>query len=401
MTVDRYQAVCNPMVKFQRARTRLNIPVCVAWGISLLGSLPQVFIFSRVEVEPGVFDCWADFIQPWGLQTYITWTTLVIFVLPVITVLVCQVRICRAIQINLYQKIQQQGSVSLPLPSRATGVAGMSKARVKTLKMTVVIVLAYIICWAPFFTVQLWSAWDIHAPKESKSFSVCGRWSVLPGILYSVFGLLMSLRNFTRCPNSALLRTTYLKVVKETYLQPHDALYFSYHSSCHFHHPDVAGQSEQLRESLHLSSVQRAVSQEAGDVPVPAAVRREIFNARRGDAGQRLVHELQKCLWVQMRATRYYLETKKAWSRSASRCCAQLICILGDMQTRCTGSIGVSDIWKNVIEAFRKSNPEANGWPWIGAVLQMLLGSKATSKDSVNNWCWSYHQNVMKVTVSL
>lgn len=73
----------------------------------------------------------------------------------------------------------------------------------------------------------------------------------------------------------------------------------------------------------------------------------------------------------------------------------------GDMQTRCTGSICVSDIWKDVIEAFKKSNPEANGWPWIGAALQMLLGSKATSKDSVNNWCWSYHHNVMKVTVSL
>ncbi|XP_070698787.1 vasopressin V2 receptor-like [Pempheris klunzingeri] len=172
MTVDRYQAVCHPMVKFQRTRTRLNIPVCVAWGVSLLGSLPQVFIFSQVEVAPGVFDCWAKFIQPWGLQTYITWTTLVIFILPVITVVVCQVRICRAIQINLSHNIQQQGSVGLSLPARASGVAGMSKARVKTLKMTVVIVLAYIVCWAPFFTVQLWSAWDTHAPKETATFTI-------------------------------------------------------------------------------------------------------------------------------------------------------------------------------------------------------------------------------------
>lgn len=169
MTVDRYQAVCNPMVRFQRTRTRLNIPVCIAWGISLLGSLPQVFIFSQVEVAPGVFDCWATFIQPWGVQTYITWTTLVIFVLPVVTVVVCQVRICRAIQINLFQKTHQQGSANLPFLPRANGVAGMSKARVKTLKMTVVIILVYVICWAPFFTVQLWSAWDTNAPKESKS----------------------------------------------------------------------------------------------------------------------------------------------------------------------------------------------------------------------------------------
>ena len=172
LTVDRYQAVCNPMVKFQRTRTKLNVPVCVAWGISLLCSLPQVFIFSQVEVAPGVLDCWAKFIQPWGLQTYITWTTLVIFVLPVVTVVFCQVRICQAIQFNLYQKTHQRGGVGLPPPSRASGVAGMSKARVKTLKMTVVIVLAYIVCWAPFFTVQLWSAWDTHAPKESKSLII-------------------------------------------------------------------------------------------------------------------------------------------------------------------------------------------------------------------------------------
>ncbi|XP_067359647.1 vasopressin V2 receptor-like [Channa argus] len=170
MTVDRYQAVCNPMVKFQRKHTRLNIPVCVAWGVSLLFSLPQVFIFSQVEVTPGVFDCWAKFTQPWGLKSYITWTTFVIFVLPVITVLVCQVRICRAIQINLYQKTQQQGS--LGLSSRACGVANMSKARIRTLKMTVVIVVAYIVCWAPFFTVQLWSAWDSHAPKETATFTI-------------------------------------------------------------------------------------------------------------------------------------------------------------------------------------------------------------------------------------
>ncbi|KAF7208615.1 vasopressin V2 receptor [Nothobranchius furzeri] len=172
MTVDRHQAVCNPMVKFQRRRARLNLPVCVAWGLSLLGSLPQIFIFSEVEVAPGVFDCWAEFIQPWGLQTYITWTTLVIFILPVATILVCQVRICQAIQTNLKKKTHKQGSVGVSLSCRASGVAGISRARVKTLKMSVVIVMAYIICWAPFFTVQLWSVWDRNAPTETAPFTI-------------------------------------------------------------------------------------------------------------------------------------------------------------------------------------------------------------------------------------
>ncbi|KAM8914246.1 vasopressin V2 receptor isoform 2-T2 [Spinachia spinachia] len=164
MTVDRYEAVCNPMGKFRRSNTGLNTPLCAAWAVSLLGSFPQLFIFSQVEVAPGVFDCWATFVQPWGLQTYITWTTLVIFILPVSTVVFCQVRICRAIQIHLHPKTELRGA--------AARVAGMSRTRVKTLTMTVVIVVAYVVCWAPFFTVQLWSAWDANAPRESATFSV-------------------------------------------------------------------------------------------------------------------------------------------------------------------------------------------------------------------------------------
>ncbi|MGH0158777.1 UNVERIFIED_CONTAM: hypothetical protein FKN15_045152 [Acipenser sinensis] len=174
MTLDRYQAICKPMVTFQRKRARWNAPVCVAWGISLVGSLPQIFIFSKVEVSPGVFDCWAQFIEPWGLKAYVTWITLVIFICPILTVIVCQVRICRAIQINLYTKTHQheENAAKTPLPSRASSITGVSKARIKTVKMTVVIVMAYIFCWAPFFIVQLWSVWDENAPTETATFTI-------------------------------------------------------------------------------------------------------------------------------------------------------------------------------------------------------------------------------------
>lgn len=32
--------------------------------------------------------------------------------------------------------------------------------------MTFIIVLAFIVCWTPFFFVQMWSVWDANAPKE-------------------------------------------------------------------------------------------------------------------------------------------------------------------------------------------------------------------------------------------
>ncbi|KAM9758636.1 vasopressin V2 receptor [Menidia menidia] len=170
MTVDRYQAICKPMVTFQRRRARWNGPVCAAWCVSLIGGLPQVFIFSRVEVAPGVYDCWARFVTPWGPRAYVTWTAAVIFVLPVLTVVACQVRICRAVRTDFRAKTHR--TAGLQLSSRTGSVAGVSKARVKTVKMTVVIVLAYILCWAPFFTVQLWSVWDAKAPFESATFTL-------------------------------------------------------------------------------------------------------------------------------------------------------------------------------------------------------------------------------------
>ena len=51
----------------------------------------QVFIFSRSEVAPGVFECWGNFAEHWGLKAYVTWMTLAVFILPVLIITVCQV----------------------------------------------------------------------------------------------------------------------------------------------------------------------------------------------------------------------------------------------------------------------------------------------------------------------
>lgn len=42
----------------------------------------------------------------------------------------------------------------------------VTAAMSKTVRMTLVIVLIYSLCWAPFFSVQLWAAWDPDPPKN-------------------------------------------------------------------------------------------------------------------------------------------------------------------------------------------------------------------------------------------
>ena len=53
-------------------------------------------------------------------------------------------------------------------PGPRPRVGGVSAAMSKTVRMTLVIVLVYTVCWAPFFSVQLWAAWDPNPPQNSK-----------------------------------------------------------------------------------------------------------------------------------------------------------------------------------------------------------------------------------------
>ncbi|XP_001520272.2 vasopressin V2 receptor [Ornithorhynchus anatinus] len=190
MTLDRHHAICRPMATFRRGGARWNMPVLVAWASSLVLSLPQIFIFSLMRMPDGAYDCWAQFAEPWGSKAYVTWITLVVFVLPTAGIATCQVLIFREIHTSLYQKRKRireggRGRRRWPLGSRegrggrarvpvggAAEASRVSGAMAKTVRMTLVIVLVYVLCWAPFFLVQLWAVWDPHSPKNGPAFTL-------------------------------------------------------------------------------------------------------------------------------------------------------------------------------------------------------------------------------------
>ncbi|XP_041112169.1 arg8-vasotocin receptor-like [Polyodon spathula] len=166
MTVDRYIAICHPMKTLQEPTKRSYLMIINTWLCSLLLSIPQYFIFSLSEVETGshVYDCWAHFIEPWGVKAYITWITIGIFLIPAVILVICYGFICYNIWKNIKYKTQKkQGETASKnglITSCVSSVTTISRAKMRTVKMTFVIVLAYIVCWAPFFIVQMWSVWD-------------------------------------------------------------------------------------------------------------------------------------------------------------------------------------------------------------------------------------------------
>ncbi|XP_048404165.2 oxytocin receptor [Stegostoma tigrinum] len=182
MSIDRCLTICQPLKALQQRTTRPY--VLFSWLISLLFSTPQVFIFSVKEVGPGAYDCWGDFARPWGARAYITWITLSVYVLPVVVLLVCYSLISFRIWRNVWLKTQREARAASSssssssssggtlMLSRVSSVKVISRAKIRTVKMTFVVVLAYIVCWTPFFVVQMWKVWDEHAPEENWTFVI-------------------------------------------------------------------------------------------------------------------------------------------------------------------------------------------------------------------------------------
>ncbi|XP_075928172.1 isotocin receptor isoform X2 [Petromyzon marinus] len=177
MGLDRYIAICHPLRTLRQSSKQSYQMIFVSWFLSMLFSLPQAFIFSMSEVEnSGIIDCWAEFIKPWGTKAYITWMTGSVFIIPVIILIWCYGMITFAIWKNIKAKTQEGDSRHNPAkssaPSRVSSVRSISKAKIRTAKMTFVIIMVYIICWTPFFFVQMWSVWDSSAPFEGIPFAI-------------------------------------------------------------------------------------------------------------------------------------------------------------------------------------------------------------------------------------
>ncbi|XP_014664152.1 PREDICTED: annetocin receptor-like [Priapulus caudatus] len=135
MALDRFRAViytrCCSFGEQWSAKKSVHMMVGIAWIIAIVFSIPQPFLFSKQEVADGtgIYDCWVKFNQKWGSQVYATWFVICIFFVPLAIMATTQVMMC--VKVILWGQC-------------------MGKGKVKTVWLTLVVIIAYIVCWSPW-----------------------------------------------------------------------------------------------------------------------------------------------------------------------------------------------------------------------------------------------------------
>ncbi|XP_073953988.1 adipokinetic hormone/corazonin-related peptide receptor variant I-like [Choristoneura fumiferana] len=149
IAVDRYYAILKPLnVKWEaRARRALHI----AWICAGLASLPQSFIF-HLEEHPevkGYYQCVSYGSLPTESHefAYFLLNMALMYVLPLVSTLYCSLA-------ALHEIIRRANTTNDNM--RRSGVGILGRARARTLKMTVTIVIVFFTCWSPYYCYCLW-----------------------------------------------------------------------------------------------------------------------------------------------------------------------------------------------------------------------------------------------------
>ncbi|XP_063589707.1 adipokinetic hormone/corazonin-related peptide receptor variant I-like [Penaeus indicus] len=167
ISLDRYFAVLHPL-KVNDAQRRGKIMLFFAWLISAVISLPQSVIFN-VQPHPK----FPDFYQcvtfgffnsnNGGEMMYTIFCISFLYFIPLTIIIIAYTRIIleisrksRDTQHDYTREERYHGRLQL----RRSNMSNIERARTRTLRMTFIIVMAFIWCWTPYALATLWNFID-------------------------------------------------------------------------------------------------------------------------------------------------------------------------------------------------------------------------------------------------
>ncbi|XP_045616732.1 cardioacceleratory peptide receptor isoform X3 [Procambarus clarkii] len=180
LSIDRYDAITHPM-NFSGSWRRARRLVLVAWLLSAVFASPSLVFFMEARVD-GAIQCWIDFPEAWQWKLYMTLVALSVFLFPTVIITACYAIIVYTIWSK--SKIMTVNSKALGSKNgekrgghheddsrRASSRGLIPKAKIKTVKMTLVIVFVFILCWSPYIVFDLLQVYG-YVPQSPTNVAV-------------------------------------------------------------------------------------------------------------------------------------------------------------------------------------------------------------------------------------
>ncbi|XP_011498624.1 PREDICTED: gonadotropin-releasing hormone II receptor isoform X1 [Ceratosolen solmsi marchali] len=151
ISVDRYHAVLRPLQMIDIDR-RGRFMIAGSWICSALCSAPQMVVF-HVQTHPHVR--WYEQCVTFNTfptctheLTYSLFGMVVMYLFPLIVIIYTYTSILA----EMYRRSKDTTTDRI----RRSSLGFLGRARVRTLKMTIIIVLVFFICWTPYYVMSLW-----------------------------------------------------------------------------------------------------------------------------------------------------------------------------------------------------------------------------------------------------
>ncbi|XP_016312119.1 gonadotropin-releasing hormone II receptor-like [Sinocyclocheilus anshuiensis] len=154
VSLDRHHAILHPLEALDAGRRNRRM-LLVAWILSILLASPQLFIFRAIKAEGVDFvQCvtHGSFQQRWQETAYNMFHFVTLYVFPLLVMSFCYTRILVEINRQMPRGKGKGGEPCL----RRSGTNMIPKARMKTLKMTIIIVASFVVCWTPYYLLGIW-----------------------------------------------------------------------------------------------------------------------------------------------------------------------------------------------------------------------------------------------------
>ncbi|XP_063780962.1 neuropeptide S receptor [Pseudophryne corroboree] len=171
LSIDRYHAIVHPM-KFLQGERQAKVLIAVAWTLSFLFSIPTLIIFGKTKLPNGEIQCWALWPDDSYWKPYMTIVSLLVYFIPLIIISVIYFIVIRTIWAKSKAHAVIISNCTDGKFCASYSHRGLiSKAKMKAIKYSIVVILAFILCWSPYFLFDILDNFELLPQTKERIYA--------------------------------------------------------------------------------------------------------------------------------------------------------------------------------------------------------------------------------------